>query len=401
MRWTAAFAVVGLVDELWSGVAVVAAPEVEKFHEVDHAHYTLWVFAVPILLSSLIEAPIALVSDRLPRQLLLASGLAGLAVSLLLASLAGSPWLLAAALSLAGAASGVACDSAQAELVTRHPRGPALAMTRWIAFAAAGDALTPLAIAAVYFVGGTHRSVLALCGLLLGLHAFVVYRAQQRAPQPPAADAAAEPGEDEESASMPLRAALAESVRKPRLWLFLFGSASCALLDEVVVALAALRLHQDLGWSESHAALVMSGLSAGGVVGALISERLLTSISSRRLLAYAATGSLLLLAVIVMASSAWLLISALFLLGMTCSLHWPLVKAAAYELVPGQPGVVNALQQAFVAMDIGLPLLIGVIASQYGLATALASLAVEPIILLIVAAYWHPAPVTQGKAAES
>jgi MFS family permease len=414
LRWTAAFALVGLVDELWSGVAVVAAPEVEKFHEVDHAHYTLWVFAVPILLSSLIEAPIALVSDRLPRQLLLASGLGGLAVSLVLASMASSPWLLAAALSLAGAASGVACDSAQAELVTRHPGGPALAMTRWIAFAAAGDALTPLAIAAVYWIGGTHRSVLALCGVLLGVHAYVVYRAQKRAPQPLAAapeplvhddesvdrapeaerpqPSAADMPEDEESASMPLRAALAASVRKPRLWLFLFGSASCALLDEVVVALAALRLHQDLGWTESHAALVMSGLSAGGVIGALISERLLASISSRRLLAYAATGSLLLLSVIVMASSAWLIISALFLLGMTCSLHWPLVKAAAYELVPGQPGVVNALQQAFVGMDIGLPLLIGVIASQYGLATALASLTAEPIILLIVALYWHPAP---------
>jgi MFS family permease len=393
LRWTAAFALVGLVDELWSGVAVVAAPEVEKFHEIDHAHYTLWVFAVPILLSSLIEAPIALVSDRLPRQLLLASGLGGLAVSLVLASMASSPWLLAAALALAGAASGVACDSAQAELVTRHPGGPALAMTRWIAFAAAGDALTPLAIAAVYWIGGTHRSVLALCGVLLGVHAYVVYRAQKRAAQPQAAaPSAADLPEDEESASMPLRAALAESVRKPRLWLFLFGSASCALLDEVVVALAALRLHQDLGWTESHAALVMSGLSAGGVIGALISERLLASISSRRLLAYAATGSLLLLAVIVMASSAWLIISALFVLGMTCSLHWPLVKAAAYELVPGQPGVVNALQQAFVGMDIGLPLLIGVIASQYGLATALASLAAEPIILLIVALYWHPAP---------
>jgi len=470
LRWTAAFAVVGLVDELWSGVAVVAAPEVEKFHEVDHAHYTLWVFAVPILLSSLIEAPIALVSDRLPRKMLLASGLGALAVSLVLASLATSPLLLAAALSLAGAASGVACDSAQAELVTRHPGGPALAMTRWIAFAAAGDALTPLAIAAVYWIGGTHRSVLALCGVLLGVHAYVVYRTQKRAAQPSAASKpqaiveksvdrapeaeavvnragaqpkaatpeaerpghhvpqldpqpqaaklsgaqpptagllgaqppaaelcagqppAAELPVDEESASMPLRAALAESVRKPRLWLFLFGSASCALLDEVVVALAALRLHQDLGWTESHAALVMSGLSAGGVIGALISERLLASISSRRLLAYAATGSLLLLAVIVMASSAWLIISALFLLGMTCSLHWPLVKAAAYELVPGQPGVVNALQQAFVGMDIGLPLLIGVIASQYGLATALASLAAEPVILLIVALYWHPAP---------
>jgi fucose permease len=108
------------------------------------------------------------------------------------------------------------------------------------------------------------------------------------------------------------------------------------------------------------------------------------------LLVYAAIGSTLLLAVIVLASSPALIVGALFLLGVTCSLHWPLVKAAAYELVPGQPGVVNAVQQAFVGMDIALPLLVGLIASRFGLATALASLAVEPIILLIVALYWHP-----------
>ena len=194
MRWGAAFAVVGLIDELWSGVAVVAAPEVETFHEISHAQYTLWVFAVPIFLASLIEAPIALVSDRLPRQRLLASSLCALGLSLLLAAAAQSPWLLAAALSLAGAASGVACDSAQAELVTRHPRGPALAMTRWLAFAAAGDALTPLAIALVYWLGGTHRNLLALCGGLLVLHAYLVYRSQPQAPSPPTLPGRSWPG---------------------------------------------------------------------------------------------------------------------------------------------------------------------------------------------------------------
>jgi MFS family permease len=373
-----------LVDELWSGVAVVAAPEVEKYHSVSHAQYTLWVFAVPILLASLIEAPIALVSDRLPRRMLLASSLGMLGASLGLAALAPNPWLLAAALSLAGAASGVACDAAQAELVTRHPGGAAPAMARWLAYAAAGDAITPLVIAAVYFIGGGHRSVLALMGVLLGAHALAVYRATKRS-------AAAAPLEldDEESASVPLRAALATAARMPRLWLFLFGSASCALLDEIVVALAALRFHQELGWTESQAALAMTGFSGGAVLGALISERLLERISSRRLLVYAAAISCVLLSVVVLATSTYALIAALFALGITCSTHYPLVKAAAYELVPGQPGVVNALQQAFVGMDIALPLAVGAIALHCGLSAALASLVVEPLVLLLVAAYWR------------
>jgi fucose permease len=260
-------------------------------------------------------------------------------------------------------------------------------MTRWLAFAAAGDALVPLVIAAVYWIGGTHRSALSICALLLAAQAFGVYRSSRR--QAPEPDLPPEPEPDEESATMPLRAALAAAARKPRLWLFLFGASACTLLDEVVVALGALRLNQDLGWSESEAALVMTGLSTGAVLGAVISERLLKTISSRRLLIYAAAGSCVLLAVVVTASSAPVIVCALFCLGMTCALHWPLVKAAAYELVPGQPGVVNALQQAFVGMDLALPLLVGVIASTFGLATALASLALEPLILLVVAALWR------------
>jgi fucose permease len=306
-----------------------------------------------------------------------------LAVSLALAAFATTPWFLACALSLAGAASGVACDSAQAELITRHPVGAAPAMTRWLAFAAAGDALVPLVIAAVYWAGGTHRSALSLCALLLAAQALAVYRNPVEPEPEPDSEL------DQESATMPLRAALAQAARKPRLWLFLFGASACTLLDEVVVALAALRLHQDLGWTESEAALVMTGLSSGAVLGALVSERLLQTISSRRLLVYAAAGSCILLAIVVAADSAPVIVIALFCLGVTCALHWPLVKAAAYELVPGQPGVVNALQQAFVGMDIALPLLVGLIASHFGLATALASLATEPIILLVVAAFWR------------
>lgn len=386
-----------MVDELWSGVAVVAAPEVEKLHALSHSQYTLWVFAVPILLASLIEAPIALLSDRMPRRLVLASSLGALAASLLLAALASTAWLLAAALSLAGAASGVACGTAQAELVTRYPGGAARAMTRWIAFSAAGDALTPALIALVYWIGGSHRSVLALLSALLGAQALLTYWQAKRSTAA-VSDGASEPTEptepvdtqaDPEEASVPLRAALFTAIRKPRLWLYLFAAACCALLDEVVVALGALRLHNDLGWSDEQVALVMTGLSSGAVIGALFSERLLSHVSSRKLLAGAAAGSCVFLATMICASAAPVIAGALFLLGMTCSLHYPLVKAAAYELVPGQPGIVNALQQAFVGLDIALPLAIGAIASRFGLAAALAALATEPLVLLVVALYWR------------
>jgi MFS family permease len=96
-------------DELWSGMAVVAAPGVEQAHRVDHVQYTLFVFTVPLLAASLIEAPLMLLSDRAPRRGLVASGLAMLAVALMACAFARSALWLSIGLALAGAASGVAC----------------------------------------------------------------------------------------------------------------------------------------------------------------------------------------------------------------------------------------------------------------------------------------------------
>lgn len=374
------FAVVGLYDELWSGVAVVAAPEVEELHRVDHTQYSLWIFAVPMLCSALLEAPIALASDRIPRRFVLAAGLAGLAASLGLCALATTPWLLGGALALAGAASGVACGAAQAELVTSFPGGAQPAMSRWVAYSAVGDALTPMFVAAAMWAGGTHRSALAAIAVLLAVQALLTLWI---APRGSVIEA------DEEERVLPLRAALGSAAREPRLWLFLFGASACTLLDELVVALAALRLHGDLGWSEAFVAAAMTGFSAGGIVGAVANERLLAHVSPRRLLTFAALASIASLTGFICASSAVWAAFALFLLGITATAHYPLVKAAAFEFAPGQPGVVNALAQIFVGVEVLVPLAVGAIASAYGLSAALAALALEPLVLLLVAACWR------------
>ena len=44
-----------MLDELWSGVAVVAAPDVEREQSIGHGAYALVVFALPMLGSALLE----------------------------------------------------------------------------------------------------------------------------------------------------------------------------------------------------------------------------------------------------------------------------------------------------------------------------------------------------------
>jgi MFS family permease len=344
----------------------------------------LWTFAVPLLVAALIEAPIALVSDRMSRSAVLAGSLGALGVALAGCALAQSAWVLAAGLSLAGAASGVACGAAQAELVTSFPGGPHRAMSRWIAFAAAGDALTPTLIAVASWAFGSYRAALWLLAGVLGLQAvssFTSTRAgssAQTAPEPAISD-------QDDAPALPLTAAVTAATRKPELWLWLFAAGSCALLDEVVVALAALRLDQDAGWANGAIAAALTGFSIGGVLGAILTERLLEHVDPQRLLIRCAFGSVGFLTLFICAPHPAIAVAALFMLGSCASSHYPLVKATAFELAPGQPGLVQAISQLFVAVEIALPLAIGALAARFGLALALAALAFEPLVIVAVA----------------
>jgi MFS family permease len=379
---TAAFAITAAYDELWSGVTVVAAPAVEAFHQLDHAQYALWTFAVPLIVAAFIEAPIALASDRMSRGGVLASSLGMLAVSLAGCALAESAWMLAAGLSVAGAASGVACGAAQAELVTTYPGGPHRAMSRWIAFAAAGDALTPPLIAAALWAFGSYRGALWVLAVVLGLQALFSWWTAARAVSTGAAIASDDP---DDAPVVPLRAAIARASSNRDLWIWLFAAASCTLLDEVVVALGALHLDRDRGWGTGAIAAAMTGFSSGGVLGALVCEHVLQFVAPRRLLITSTLGSLMFLAVFSYAPHPAVALGALFLLGVCASTHYPLVKATAFELAPGQPGVVNAISQLYVAVEVILPLAAGAIANRFGLVIALMMLAFEPLVVLTVA----------------
>jgi predicted MFS family arabinose efflux permease len=364
---------------LWSGIAVVAAPGVEAAAGVGHDGYTLWVFAVPLLLSALVEAPIAVWSDRLPRRRLAGWALFVLAAALALCALPGPIWLLSLGLALAGAASGVACGSAQAELVAVQPGGAARALSRWIAFANAGDLLCPLAVAAALHYGGSYRAALAAAALLGAVQALSLLCT--RAPSP----AQGEPADDDGTPALPLREALRHAVRQRRLWGLLVAAGCCCLLDELVVALAALRLHGELGWSGAQIAVAMTGMSLGGLLGALVAERALVRGDPRVLLALSALASLAALGLLIVTASGWVAALALVLVGLSAAPHYPLLKAAAYEALPGRPGLVNALSQLLVPLEVAIPVLLGVIAARHGVGAALAALALQPLVVLAAA----------------
>jgi MFS family permease len=357
---------------MWSGVAVVAAPAVEREQSLGHGSYALVVFAVPMLASALLEAGLAIVSDRVPRRRFIVGGLLVLASALLLCAFAPSAWWLSAALAIAGAASGAACGAAQIELIAEQGGAADKAMSRWTLFAAAGDVVTPLVVAGTLKLGVSYRGALVVIAAVLVAQATAVARRGG-----PAVDVLS----DEDEASAPLREVLSRGLRRGRLWAWLLGAAFCTLLDEIVAALASLRLRVDLGASEAAAAACLAAFSSGSTLGAIATERLVGRASPRAILLGSAAACAASLVLVLLAPSPALTTLALVPLGASAAPHYTLAKARAYEAVPESPGLVNAAAQAFVVLDLVAPLALGLVADRRGLRAALACLLVQPIAL--------------------
>ena len=350
---------------------MVAAPAVEQSYAFDHDGYAFWVFALPLLCSAAIEAPLALASDRIGQRRVLAFGMLLLSAALLLGASTREAWLFSLALALAGAGSGAACAAAQGVLIATSPLGSARAMSRWTAYAALGDALTPLLIAGLAWLGFGYRAALFTLGLATFVQALFYLRA---GPEDVAATS-----EDEETAS--LARALRVLVHQPRLRVLLFTSSLCCLLDEVVVALAALRMRLDQAQSLSVVTAGSTAIAVGGIVGAVLSDRLLAHTDARRVLIGSSFVSLLGLLLITQTSSVFVSLLLLALLGCAVAPHHALIQAAAYEQLPGRAGLVNAALQLFVVVEIAAPLAIGMISAQLSLSAGLLALSVQPLVV--------------------
>lgn len=380
-------------DELWSGVAVVGAPAVEREFDIDHAVYTSAVFVLPTLLAAAIEAGLMLLMDRVDRRVFLWLGLAMLAASLGASALAPSAWWLSLGLASAGAASGAACGAAQAELIAREGDGER-AMVRWTLFANFGDLLVPLVVAGSLAMRASYRDALymVMAFVALQLVACVLSRPASSV-DPAAADtepeetsvAAATSELDDEDASEPFFASLRHALGHRELLMCLLGASMCSLLDELAAAMAALRARIDLGASESAASAGLVAFSIGAIAGTVVTERLLATRSSQRILLGSSALAVLGLAGVVLAPDPIALACGLAVVGFAASAHYPILRARAYACVPGRPGLANAVGQIFVVIDLGAPLVLGLVAERWGVGAALACLVLQPIVVACLA----------------
>lgn len=385
-------------DEFASGVPAAAAFAVREQFGSGVSSVAFAVLVAPQVLSFGLEPALVLWAGRRHRPTALSVALGGMALSLGLAAVAPDLSSFGLAFALYAPASGVALGLAEASLMDQQAFEREQALTRWTLAGTLGDLAAPLLLWTLAASGLEWRAALGCAAFCLCCVSAAVVRARIATPAlEPCSSASRAP----RVAWRPLHAvwdALTTAWRRLRtagthagLLLWLCAAAACTFMDEVFAVLVGLRVH-DL---TSDAVLVAQSLLAftvGGALGLVLLERCLRSMPAQRLLVVTCTGSALCfggwVALGVVAPeffdrSPLLLLAA----GAFTTAHYPLTLARAYAALPEDSTLVAATAQAFGAVDLLVPLVLGLVADEFGVGVALASLLAQPLGIL-VAVWW-------------
>lgn len=355
---------------------VVGGPDIELTFETAHAVLALTVFVAPGAIALVVEPVVFLLADRYPRRWFILAGVLGMSAGAFGAALAPGPIALAIALGVAYIASGTCTALAQATLVDRFADERARALTRWSLWSVAGDMLAPALLAGLALAGASWRWGFVAIGVLL----LVWLAALAATPFEVSA-----PDDDDEPDSAPARglwATLREAISDPLLVAWLFGTALCDLLDEILVVFASLHMRLDLGAGPIRQSVAIGGFMAGGALGLVALERLLKSRSERGLLAACAVGCIAAYVPWVLAPTPLAAVLLAIPVGVFVAPLYPLAAAQAYACRPNQSGSVLAAGHLFTPLGLALPFGIGALADAAGTTAALAILVVQPVGLL-------------------
>ncbi len=360
----------------------VGAPDIHRAFSTSYAELAVVLLLVPGLLGMLLEPPLFLLADRLPRHWFIAGGTAVMAVGFALCAAAPAAWWLALALALTYVANGVAVNLAQASLVDLRPERRASTMARWSLLGLLGDLGTPALLVALAWLGLGWRAAFALMAALLGLWAVLLARQPLRRPAP---DGDGAGDEDGDQAPAGMRQALMAALRRKKLLAWLFGMTLCDLLDEILVVLAALRLRGELGIGATWTGIIMMAYPIGGALGVIVCERLARRIGPARLLALFAAACGFAFVLWLTATTAAPSAALMLLVGATAAPLYPLAAAQAYAALPGRSGAVLAAGHLFTPLTLALPFALGLVADRCGVVAALVLLVAQPIGLGLLA----------------
>jgi MFS transporter, FSR family, fosmidomycin resistance protein len=378
---------VEFADELVDGTKSAAMPLIRHDLSLSYVQVGL-LAAVPLLLGSLIELPVGVMSGtgRRRRRVILAGGVVFVAAVLGVA-LAHSFLVLLAALVAFFPASGAFVSLTQSALLDAGPRRRPQLMARWTLAGSAGDVAGPLLVAAVLAAGGSWRLAFALVGAAGAMSWLAVAGAGRVVPA--RSDEQAEESDDTQASWPGLRAALRISMQAGAFrWLTLLEVSD--LLLDVFSAFLALYLVAVVHVSPAVAALGVAVRLGAGLAGDALLIGVLERFSALRVLRVSVLATGLLFPAFLVVPGLGLKLAALAAVSIATAPWYPVLKAELFASLPGRSGLAVSLGSASGLVGGLGPLAVGLLAQHFGLTWAMASLALVPVALLAVPARRRP-----------
>jgi MFS transporter, FSR family, fosmidomycin resistance protein len=379
----AAALAVELIDELVDGTKDAALPLIRHDLALTYGQIGLLASA-PLLLGSLLELPVGVVagqgrSRRLP---VLAGGVVFI-LSLAAVAVARSFAGLLAAFVIFFPASGAFVSLTQSGLMDANPDRREQHMARWNLAGSAGAVTGPVLLAGVLAAGGGWRTaylVLAGCAAAAWLG---LARGGPRPVPPPTPPGS---GLDQPGHGSALRR-VGRALRQPGVARWLVLLQVCDLLLDILTGFLALYLVDVVHATPEQAALDVAIRLGTGLAGDVLLIWALERVSGLSLLRLSAAAATVLYPGFLLVPGLGPKLVILGLLTIVTTPWYPVLQAQLYRSLPGESGIVVTLSSASSLLAGAVPLAVGFLAQGFGLAWALAGLAIAP--LGILAGVWR------------
>ncbi len=369
-----ALLVIEWLDEFVFGMREAAWPFIRDDLQLDYVQIG-FLLGIPSIIAVFIESVMGILADTGKRRALVLGGGVMFAVSCVLTALSGNFLMLLLSFIVFYPASGAFVSLAQSTLMDIEPTRHEHNMARWTFAGSVGVVTGALALGLVSTVGFGWRELFLIDGVI----AIVLWAIVRRMAFP-----VQQTEEDGEAMSFRqgVRNALQALKRKEVLrWLVLLEFSD--LMLDVLHGYLALYFVDIVGVDELQAGLAVAVWTGVGLIGDFLLIPLLERVRGLDYLRYSALAELILFPMFLLIPGFVPKLIVVALLGF-CNAGWyAVLQGQVYTAMPGQSGTVLTIGNLFGLTDPVIPIVIGVIATQFDLQAALWVLLIAPIVLLI------------------
>jgi FSR family fosmidomycin resistance protein-like MFS transporter len=368
------FYLIEFLDELVFGVTEAAWPFIQAELQLNYTQIGI-LLTVPGIFSAIVEPFLGILGDIWRRRLLILAGGICFVLALLLTSMSISFILLLISFSLFYPASGAFVSLSQATLMDSDPSRHDHNMARWTFAGSLGVALGPPLLVGMSAIGFGWRGVFLALAFLAGI---VLILAWGKFPRDPIQL----PRLPSFSGLLTGFRSTFTALKQPGIlsWLVLLEFSD--LMLDVLLGFLALYFHNVAGLTEVQAAGAVFVWLVFGLLGDFLLIPLLDKIDGLSYLRLSVLLELLLFPAFLLVPQPWLKLVLVGLLGLFNSGWYAILKGRLYSSMPGQSGMVMALDNFGGLVGSLLPFGIGLAADAFGLRVAIWLLLAGPIALL-------------------